>query len=60
MASSDPPAEVAAIVTNAAHTLRVWVSARGLPLRVQLTGDLARRGGRAVADEVLAACRAAR
>ncbi|MCG5431703.1 hypothetical protein LV457_05275 [Mycobacterium sp. MYCO198283] len=60
MASSDPPPEVAAIVTNAEHTLRVWVSDRGLPLRVDIAADLARRGGRVLADEVLAACRAAR
>lgn len=58
MASSVSPPELVEVV-NADGTLRIWVTPVGLPLHVEITPALLARGGRAVADEVVALCRRA-
>ena len=55
MASFVPPPDAVRLV-NAAHTLTVWMSPGGCPLHVSVAPSLLRRGGAAVAGEVLRLC----
>lgn len=58
MASSDPPHE-GREVSNSNGTLRVRISATGLPLGVQIAPPLLSGGAEALAAEVMRLCRRA-